>query len=1408
MPARFDLIITADYPNRTAEFTLRDSAGVQLAFRQTDFKTIAVSHQHGLFDLRNYLRLYVEEGKELAAVAEIGVCIAEEVLGEEIFAKLWASQSERTLRIQLPGAGDEDNLFAAALARVPWEIARPSADRETLGERNLLVRVVHDMQAPASTPIALAADEPLRVLFVFAEARGSRPLGARQERRELLRLFEKEIYPQRRIIAHFLTHGVTRERLESQIQVHGGYHVVHWSGHGGMNVLELCQPGGKSDHLSGQQLLDLFHAAGGFLPRLFFLSACHSGDILRVKDWNDFLAVARGRERGTKKAEAAASAPGRSRGNEAQTSEMSETPHVVSYSSEGAAETKDLDLKEQPGYTGTAHALLQGGVPSVVAMRYAVGDDYAREAAVEFYRALLAHPLPKNVAAALTMARQAMLDGNKHDPARFDVCDHATPVLYGEEQPGLTLVKGRSPALNPRNPRLHPIAELTTAGHEHFVGRTWELVGLGANFIGSSTGAEVQPVAVITGLGGMGKTALTAEALALWETRFEWVLLYQAKPNALGFEATLRDIHIKLMGELKLYHDHVRANPADAIYRDATAEFTGPARLERLTRNLLRALKDEPILLVLDNFETNLKPSPRSSRREEAQNSKSEIRPAATARQRGENPKSEIDQSLLTSAATWDCQDPAWDDCLALLARELIGSPSRLLITCRRPLAALAGGAAHSVLLGPLPGAEAALYLKEQPTLSHMVFGNDAAEKALAYRLFDASRFHPLLMDRLAKLAAHEPTRTQLLAALEALEKTKDFAQLPALFATAPGDAKELAYLEDALITSHDLLIHDSRPDARRLLWIIATANQPERLGLVKGVWSGESHEQSTLRAMKRDLGRLHELPPDHRAYLKNLPPKLRAMLDALPPEGPAKPDLAPLLAQLVSVGLVSEERDEPDDANPNLTCHELVRERIRAWMERHAQDRAELTENAIRLAYAERLAATYDALQHQSMTAALQAGSRALVYCVQAGARERLGGFAGRLVTSTSDPRLLEALVPHLLTAAESAPEGEPRWRCFGNLADALRLGGQSNASLPFYEHAAALARAAAEAGREGARQAWADLATTTGNWANALLDAGYPDTARQLHLDSAETKKKVGRPAIHVVGSELEALRIDIMQGKVATALPEVEARLAKVEAWWQQHRSRKPVPEAPDAEFLARVFISALDIATDAHFAQQDCASALRRIDAILEVKRALARPAEDIAVERMNRANVLGQLDRFGEAEAELEDCLQLFQDNPAMSAKVRSSFASLFNARGDDVQAIIQERRSLALCEQLPNPSDRAGSHHNLASYLERIGTPSALAESPRHELAALVYRLVAGLGQGLKMSQHNYAIAFRRAHAAGTVLDVPRVTALLADPAFAPLEQWLRQRQVPLDQLQATVDQFLDQARQAALSQS
>ncbi len=227
------------------------------------------------------------------------------------------------------------------------------------------------------------------------------------------------------------------------------------------------------------------------------------------------------------------------------------------------------------------------------------------------------------------------------------------------------------------------------------------------------------------------------------------------------------------------------------------------------------------------------------------------------------------------------------------------------------------------------------------------------------------------------------------------------------------------------------------------------------------------------------------------------------------------------------------------------------------------------------------------------------------------------------------------------------------------------------------------------------------------------------------------------------------------------------------------------------------------------TDAHFALQDWPAALRRIDAILNVKHALKRPAQDIGGTRLNRANVLMKMpDRIGEAKAELEACLRLLENQPESVALVLSSLANLFSRQGDMGQAIIQGRRALALHDTLPGPANRAISHNNLANYLQRSGTPADNTEFPRHQLAALVYRLIAGLGQHLKTSRNNYAVDFSRAHAGGTELAVPRVPVLLADPAFAPLAQWLGQRQVPLDALQAQVDEVLNQVREAAITPS
>jgi hypothetical protein len=148
--------------------------------------------------------------------------------------------------------------------------------------------------------------------------------------------------------------------------------------------------------------------------------------------------------------------------------------------------------------------------------------------------------------------------------------------------------------------------------------------------------------------------------------------------------------------------------------------------------------------------------------------------------------------------------------------------------------------------------------------------------------------------------------------------------------------------------------------------------------------------------------------------------------------------------------------------------------------------------------------------------------------------------------------------------------------------------------------------------------------------------------------------------------------------------------------------------------------------------------------------------------------------------------------------------VLSSLASLYDDIGDLAQAITQERRALTLANALPHPADRAVSHENLGTYLRKASGQQNLAESIRHRLASLVYCLATGSTESLRTIFSNYAIVFRTAPSAGIELNIPRLTELLDDPAFAAFKEWLVQRQVDLDDLQAAIDRILDQARQAA----
>ncbi len=156
----------------------------------------------------------------------------------------------------------------------------------------------HEVLAKAQV-LPLAKGAPLYVLFVFAQAHGSQPLGMRRERREMMQIFQREVYPQRQVIAHTLAHGVTRASLRARPLENGGYHIIHWSDHGGPDVLELTtnvdeRADENADELpciSGSELVALLQEAGGYLPHLFFLSACNSGAVQTIENWQHFAAA-------------------------------------------------------------------------------------------------------------------------------------------------------------------------------------------------------------------------------------------------------------------------------------------------------------------------------------------------------------------------------------------------------------------------------------------------------------------------------------------------------------------------------------------------------------------------------------------------------------------------------------------------------------------------------------------------------------------------------------------------------------------------------------------------------------------------------------------------------------------------------------------------------------------------------------------------------------------------------------------------------------------------------------------------------------------------------------------------------------------------------------------------------------
>jgi len=1205
MPQQFILDITTDFKDSSAQFRLLDvKTDALLAAHEVRIDNSKAFDWEGIFDSQNHIHRYAgalrpanaEPYTEAQLLLKTGVFIGTEVLGAEIIKALHQGINERTLIIRLPTTDDDP--LAAAFARVPWEIARPDENAEPLFARNMAIQAISAGFAAERQPssLSLEANEALRVLLIFAHAPDSTPLSARLEREQLLDMFHNDIFPQNGVQVDVLCSGVTRRSIQEQVRKAKGYHIVHWSGHGHHDLLALQSEDDQADTLSGAELVELIQKGGGFIPDLMFLSACHSGSMIPDRVFYDL------------------------------------TGQLLKDSSRPESKTLAAAL-ERKGYSGTALELLRIGVKQVIGMRYAVGDSYARRLAQEFYRCLLAEGHAVHV--ALALARTAL--ANSRDcQAELSAVDHATPLLFGAERLSLNPHKKRSAQHGKRYPQpSHPLLDNDLKAPAHFIGRERELTRLNHHWLPRGK----QPVAVIQGLAGLGKTSLAAECILLWHRRFDQVIPVQARGQAKSAEQFYRHLDLYLTDASKAYREACREDDYLKIHLPSYHDDKG--RYEKMRANLIDWLRNHPILLVIDNFETCL-------------------------------------------FANGDCQDPEWEALLTALSGQLSQSATRVLITSRHYPKALENRALW-LALGTLPMNEAVLLLWGHPKLRDLWHQGDSG-KALAKDLLNISRGHPLIMQRLADLADDPALLTAALAEL----RQKGFKHLPELVKSE--SAEERAYLEDVAIGAVDWLLQQIDAESRRLLWLLTQALEDVPEALLQQVYSGLSEHDEALLRLRRVLTNKAQLPAEDQEWLAALPPELIAQATDFQADAKALNPVAPLLNELLQKGLVQREGD-------SVHFHELVSERCDCWMRQYPEQTDGLSARQVFQRYGERYAAIFNALRkNNKIGESIEAGRRALTYFCRAEAFEALMGFAGGLIINTRDPQTLQAVIAELQALLPLVPEGEARWTLNTYLADALRQSGQSKAALPFYQQAAGAADLA-EHGPDLAAicQNWAGALLMSGELTQAgetfMRSAEANRKAGGAAVTIIGSELEAYRIALFQGHSEQALPEIDRRLQQLRGWWRQSQQGQTPAEALDKEVLQRVLICAldiAENAQHILGNWQACLDLIQEiADLKQARGDSEYEQAQTLFNSYGSLLR------LGRFDQAQAL--LERCLRVFKQADDLTH--------QAKTLSALAAVWDERGHQLQAIALARQALALRERLEVSQDRAISHGNLANYL-------------------------------------------------------------------------------------------------------
>jgi tetratricopeptide (TPR) repeat protein len=243
-------------------------------------------------------------------------------------------------------------------------------------------------------------------------------------------------------------------------------------------------------------------------------------------------------------------------------------------------------------YGGTAQALLQGGVPAVVAMQFPILADSAQKIWQFFYAALSAG---RPVDEALAAGRRALSLTGKEN------VEWATPTLYlrGTGAWSLKVKAGRHRNRAAKSRYVAHSAAYDSFGDlirsNFFVGRRKEIREIKRGLLfGSSR------VALIHGLGGLGKTTLATKVA-------EKLLERRACDEVLGINAHAARDRESLATEFCTFFKRGGLNVDFKIDKENIAQKT---------REVVNLLRHRRLLVIIDNAEdwlTPLGPLPSSS---------------------------------------------------------------------------------------------------------------------------------------------------------------------------------------------------------------------------------------------------------------------------------------------------------------------------------------------------------------------------------------------------------------------------------------------------------------------------------------------------------------------------------------------------------------------------------------------------------------------------------------------------------------------------------------------------------------------------------------------------------------------------------------------------------------------------